>query len=68
MATILENYQTTLQLYSNELAAGNIKPNYSIEGQSVDWIAYNKFLIEQIKELTLLIAGASPFEICVRTD
>lgn len=39
-----------------ELRTGNIKPSYSINGQSVQWTEYRKHLIAELKELAELIA------------
>ena len=55
MATLKENLQTALDRYAAELAAGPIKPDYSINGQSVDWVDYRKFLLDEITRLTELV-------------
>lgn len=41
-----------------ELAAGDIAPAYSIDGQAVDWTAYRRALLEELKEYTELIKEA----------
>lgn len=47
--------ETTLDRYLVELAEGDIKPNYTINSQSVDWPTYRSKLNEWIKETQELI-------------
>lgn len=58
MATNAENLQTALDRVCAELAAGDIKPNYSIQGQSVSWSDYRQNLMKEARELRLLINDA----------
>lgn len=61
MATVLTTAQrkalleTTLDRYLTELAEGDIKPNYTINSQSVDWATYRDKLNQWIRETQELI-------------
>lgn len=63
MATDLENMKTARSAYLTELATGNVKPSYSIDGQSVDWNAYRASLLESIAKLNALIAADEIVEV-----
>lgn len=39
------------------------KPTYSIDGQSVSWTEYYKFLSEQVERLNVQINNGEPFEV-----
>lgn len=58
--TDLETFRDAL---AAELAAGDIKPSYSIEGVSVDWNSYRTSLLEQLAKINDLISQANPYEI-----
>lgn len=57
MATDLENMKTARSAYLTELAAGNVKPSYSIDGQSVSWNEYRHSLLDSIERLNGLIGA-----------
>lgn len=59
-ATDLATYRAALVA---ELAAGNIKPSYSIDGQSVDWNGYRMHLLQMIREVNKTLVMLEPFEI-----
>ena len=66
MATRQENYDSALDNYARLLAeiSANRKPSYSIDGQSVSWTEYQRFLVDQIKALQELEqTSAGPFEV-----
>jgi len=42
--------------------SANPKPSYSIDGQSVSWVEYYKFLADQIARLNAQINMGEPFE------
>lgn len=71
MATDSENLQTTLSNFiaakaalSAQAAAGTLKPSYSINGQSVDWVRYYEWLDSQIDSLRRQISdNEGPFEV-----
>ncbi len=56
MASDLENLKATKSRYLLELAAGPLKPTYTLEGQSVDWNTYRKSLLDAVTNLNTLIA------------
>lgn len=58
MATYAENLIIHRDRIAEELAEGPLQPNYSIEGQAVDWMTYRKHLIEELERLTSLITEA----------
>lgn len=39
------------------------KPSYMIDGQSVQWSAYQRMLMDQVEWCNKQLAGESPFEI-----
>ena len=55
MATVAENLQTSLDRVAAELATGDIKPNYSINGQSVQWADYREHLLTELLRLQAAI-------------
>ena len=63
MATDLENLQTRKSAILSELAAMGTKPDYSINGQSVQWTAYRKSLLEELEMINGLIERELPFEL-----
>lgn len=62
MATFAQNLETARNAYAAELAAGNVKPSYSIDGQSVSWNEYRSNLMEMIEKLDAKLASADPVE------
>lgn len=46
---------TALDRVLTELAEGDIKPNYNINGQSVDWPGYRQHLTDEAERLQNLI-------------
>lgn len=62
MATRAENITTAIDAIYAEIAAGPLKPSYSIDGQTVDWPAYRESLLRQAKELEARSQAADPFE------
>lgn len=68
MATRAENLQAALDAYALKLrtVAENDSPKttYSVNGESYDWIGYQQFLIDKMKELEMMIQRAGgPFEV-----
>jgi hypothetical protein len=64
MASDLENLKATKSRYLAELAAGPLKPTYTLEGQTVDWNTYRSSLLKAVSDLNLLISlEAGPCEI-----
>ncbi len=59
----LDDLQTFRDALAAELAAGDVKPSYSIEGVSVDWNAYRNNLLENLAKVTELINQANPYEL-----
>ncbi len=47
--------ETALTRAVTELAEGDIKPDYSINGQSVQWTAYRAHLLDEVERLQGLI-------------
>lgn len=39
------------------------KPTYNIDGQSVSWTEYYKFLSDQVERLNVQISSGDPFEV-----
>lgn len=62
MATYAENLITARDAYATELALGNVKPSYNIDGQQVSWNEYRKSLLDSIASLNKLINESAPFE------
>jgi len=58
LATIKTN---TLALLAD--LSAHPKPSYMIDGQSVQWGAYHRMLMDQLKEVNAQIAAETPFEI-----
>ena len=69
MATDLENLKTRRSAILTELAAlsstaSGGKPNYTINGQSVDHIGYKRSLYDELKTIDeLIVALQGPFEV-----
>lgn len=59
--SILEYLQATRLRYATQLYEladpEKRKPSYSIGGRSVDWVAYQRFLLEMIRDVDAQIAG-----------
>lgn len=47
--------ETALDRYITELAEGDLKPSYNINGQSVDWVRYREYLQDAIERTQQLI-------------
>ncbi len=64
MPTYQENLTTARDNFATKLAevSASPKPTYNIDGQSVSWTEYYKFLSEQIQSLNKQINEAEPFE------
>lgn len=63
MATRSENIQTALDNIYAELAAGPLRPDYSIDGQRVSWMDYRNSLLKQAEMLESRLAAAEgPWE------
>jgi hypothetical protein len=56
LETARSNYATQLEELSDPTKR---RPNYTIAGRSVQWQAYQEFLLKQIKELDSLVAQES---------
>lgn len=54
-AALKANLETALTRVTRELAEGDIKPNYSINGQSVNWPEYRRNLLDEAERLNQLI-------------
>lgn len=54
-ATLKDNLETALTRVTRELAEGDIKPNYSINGQSVQWADYRQKLLDEAERLNQMI-------------
>lgn len=54
-ATLKDNLETALTRVTRELAEGDIKPNYSINGQSVSWADYRQKLLDEAERLNQMI-------------
>lgn len=66
MATDLVNLQTTKSQLITTLADLTLNPkiNYSLDGQSISWLDYQRFILEQIKVINYLIQVESgPFQL-----
>lgn len=68
--TRLENLIAARDGFTARLAevATDCKPSYSIDGQSVNWVQYYRFLSEQIDKLDSQIAAAEPYEFVSNGD
>lgn len=64
MATRLENLKAARDGFTAKLAevSTDCKPSYNIDGQSVNWVQYYRFLSDQIDKLDARIAAADPYE------
>jgi hypothetical protein len=60
----IDDLITARNNFAAKLAAesANPKPTYSIDGQSVSWTEYYKFLSEQVDRLNEQINNGEPFE------
>ena len=63
MSAILENLIIRRDKIALELAEITSKPDYSIDGQSVQWTAHRKSLLDELKELNELILAYDPYEL-----
>lgn len=54
-AALREKLETALTRVVTELAEGDIKPDYSINGQSVQWTQYRQHLLEETERLQGLL-------------
>lgn len=55
-----DNYAALLK----QVTAAGPKTTYSIDGKSVDWLGYQRFIIESMKTLKQeIISAQGPFEI-----
>lgn len=65
MATEAEDYTRILATLRAKLAEATaaVGPSYSVEGQSVDKAAYVRGLVEEIKAVKGLLAGAEVGEV-----
>jgi hypothetical protein len=63
MASDLENMQTALANVSAKIAeiTANVKPSYSIDGQSVSWSEYYRSLMDTRKAIIDAINQAYPY-------
>lgn len=64
MPTDAENLATTKSNMLATLASitANPKPTYSIDGQTVSWTEYQKFLLESIERINTLLNSEGPYE------
>ncbi len=64
MASDLENLQTLKSNALAALAAMTIRPDYSIDGQAVQWDKHRQSLLDEVARIDGLIAAANgPWEI-----
>jgi hypothetical protein len=67
--TILENLQLAAENYATQLAElsdpTKRRPNYTIGGRSVQWQAYQEWLLKQFREINaeIVAAGSEPVEL-----
>lgn len=54
-AALKTKLETALERVVSELAEGDIKPDYSINGQSVQWTRYRDHLLGEAERLNDLI-------------
>lgn len=61
----LDDLATARDNFAAKLAEISVspKPSYSIDGQSVSWTDYYRFLSDQVDKLNEQIAAGQPFEI-----
>ena len=61
MATVAESLQIAKNNFATELAtiSANPQPDYNLNGQNVSFAAYSKYLLEQIRDLSVQIAMES---------
>lgn len=64
MATAAENLRTAYENFAAKLAeiSEAPKPSYSIDGQSVSWVEYYRFLTEQMKAIRDELSANDPVE------
>lgn len=66
MATVIENLQARQAAAAAELAALVARPDYSIDGESVQWGAMRASLVKEIADLQeLIIQMEGPAEVHV---
>ena len=65
MATDAENLATAKSNFLAKLAEISVspKPSYVVDGQSVSWTEYYKFLTTAIADINALTNDETPFEI-----
>lgn len=66
MASELDDLKTRRATIASELAALASKPDYSLDGQSVQWSAHRKALIEEYRSLNELILLLEPYEVHIQ--
>ena len=65
--TLRTNLETRIMAAAAELAAiTTSKPDYSIDGQAIQWQAQIKALRDEIKELQMTINSLEPFSVISR--
>jgi hypothetical protein len=63
LATVLENLVTRRNNVALELAELVSKPDYSIDGQSVQWTAFKASLYKELEDLNNLINMMDPYQL-----
>lgn len=63
MPTAVEQLQTRKTALLAEIATGESKPSYSINGQTVDWPAYRRWLFDELRLVNQSLQMEQPFEI-----
>jgi hypothetical protein len=67
MATVLENLQARQAAASAELAALTARPDYSIDGESVQWGGLRAALVKEITDLQkMIVEMEGPAEVHVQ--
>ena len=66
MPTAIDNLKTRRDQVAADLAALVSKPDYGIDGQSVQWTAHRESLRKEFRELTEIINSMEPAEGWVR--
>jgi cytochrome c556 len=63
--SVAENLQTAKESIAAKLAAAAaaVGPSYSVDGQSVDRVAYMRSLREEMEAINALLTQEEPFEI-----
>lgn len=63
MPSDLDNLKARKSAVLTELAAMGTKPDYSIDGQSVQWTSYRLSLLNELQMLNELIEQTEPYDI-----